>query len=363
MKRMMALLLGCLLCLCAAGAMAEGAVTLDIRDEKSYDIYPNGYIIDAPSNDLIEYKGPYIFTGRTDSESDTPIEFHANAYGQEPGNNQNVRYDVTFKNLCITAGFDATDIRFFADGVDQNAKNCTITINLSSISDEAWKSNSVLAARFPAFNNSNTENNNNVEILVHNVSGTLILGKYNKTKKEQIVSEGITLTYDTDDGPVTIDGNDENDPNNAKNLEINTISCLYNLTHVPTTATCTAGGKSEYDICKVCNRVYLNGAETTLDQLPTVGALGHDLTHVDKVPPTCTENGNIEYWMCTREGCGTLFADKEKTKELTPEEIILPMLVRFDDLPKTGDSSRLTGWLALLGACCAGLLCLNRRRG
>lgn len=162
---------------------------------------------------------------------------------------------------------------------------------------------------------------------------------------------------------MTIDGNDDNDPNNAKNLEINTISCQFNLKHVPTTATCTAGGKSEYDICSVCNRVYLNEAETTLDQLPMVGALGHDLTHVDKVPPTCTQDGNIEYWMCTREGCGTLFADKEETKELTPEEIILPMLVRFDDLPKTGDSSRLTGWLALLGACCAGLLCLNRRRG
>ena len=115
-----------------------------------------------------------------------PIEFHANAYGQEPGNNQNVSYDVTFKNLYITAGNDDTAIRFFADGVDQNAKNCTITINLSSISDEAWKSNSVLVARFPAFNNSNTENNNNVEILVHNVSGTLILGKYNKTEKSKL---------------------------------------------------------------------------------------------------------------------------------------------------------------------------------
>ncbi|MGN0995692.1 MAG: hypothetical protein ACI4PG_02175 [Candidatus Ventricola sp.] len=33
------------------------------------------------------------------------------------------------------------------------------------------------------------------------------------------------------------------------------------------------------------------------------------------------------------------------------------------DLPKTGDSSHLLGWAALLGACCAGLWCLNRRRG
>ena len=33
------------------------------------------------------------------------------------------------------------------------------------------------------------------------------------------------------------------------------------------------------------------------------------------------------------------------------------------DLPKTGDSSRLLGWVALLCACCAGVLCLRRRRG
>ena len=33
------------------------------------------------------------------------------------------------------------------------------------------------------------------------------------------------------------------------------------------------------------------------------------------------------------------------------------------NLPQTGDSSHLTGWLALLGACCAGLWCVSRRRG
>ena len=38
MKKWLALLLGCLLCLCVAGAMAEGAVTLDISGEKRYDI-------------------------------------------------------------------------------------------------------------------------------------------------------------------------------------------------------------------------------------------------------------------------------------------------------------------------------------
>lgn len=63
----------------------------------------------------------------------------------------------------------------------------------------------------------------------------------------------------------------------------------------------------------------------------------------------CRSNGgNIEDWVCTR--CGKLFADANGTQELTPDEVILPRLVRTDTLPQTGDSSRLTGWLALLGA-------------
>ena len=87
--------------------------------------------------------------------------------------------------------------------------------------------------------------------------------------------------------------------------------------------------------------------------------------HLEKVPgkdPTYEQNGNIEYYRCTREGCGELFADANGTQELTPDDVILPMLVGTDNLPQTGDSSRLTLWLALLGASCAGLWCLNRRR-
>ena len=184
----------------------------------------------------------------------------------------------------------------------------------------------------------------------------------------------------------------------------------------------------------------------------TLLALGHELTHVPAKAPTCTEDGNIEYYRCTREGCGKLFTDADGKQELTPEEVILPMLtayritygdgasiiaeqnttlrftangplakltavlvdgktldakhytaqsgstiitlaadyvrtlavgehtltVRYKDgetsarftvtampknLPQTGDTSHLTLWLALLGACCAGLWCVSRRRG
>ena len=416
MKKWMALLLCCLLYLCAAGAMAEEPVTLNIYENICYDIYPNGYISSENPGVLVLHTGSYIFTGVSVAQSEKPLSFYANAYGKEPGNNQNVSYDVTFKALQIAVDPDCTAIRFFADGVDANAKNCKITINLSSINDGVGKPHFVRASSCPVFNNNQPENNNTVEILVHNVSGTLEFGR-DGSHNENIVSRGVTLTYDDEYGKkVTIDGNKEDDQNNAKNLDIETISCRFYLKHVPTTATCTAAGKQGYYTCSICKRIYLNEnatGETTLADLPAAGPLGHNLTPVPAKPATCTEDGNIEYYCCNRDGCGKLFSDEDGTQELTADdvrilaahdlekvpakdptykqegsiehyrctkcnklfsdasgtqeltavEVILPMLVRTDDLPQTGDSSHLLGWAALFGACCAGLWCLNRRRG
>lgn len=139
------------------------------------------------------------------------------------------------------------------------------------------------------------------------------------------------------------------------------------LTHVDAKEpTCTENGNIEHYICtrEGCGELFLDSEGTkgtTLDGVTLRTA--HRLMHVDEVPSTCTEDGSIEHWVCTRKGCGKLFADANGTQELTPAEVILPKLVRTDTLPQTGDSSHLTGWLALLGACCAGLWCVNRRRG
>jgi len=54
----------------------------------------------------------------------------------------------------------------------------------------------------------------------------------------------------------------------------------------------------------------------------------HRLSHVDVKPATCTEAGNIEYWVCT-EGenpCGRYFADAEGTEELNAEELVIAAL-------------------------------------
>ena len=55
----------------------------------------------------------------------------------------------------------------------------------------------------------------------------------------------------------------------------------------------------------------------------------HALTKVEAKSPTCTENGNIEHYRCTSDGCGKLFADTDGKQELTPEEVILPMLTAY----------------------------------
>ena len=319
MKKWMTLLLCCLLCLCAAGAMAEEPVTLSFPgdDDTSFNIYPNGYINSKTPDVLVPHTGSYIFTGVSVAQSEKPLSFYANAYGKEPGNNQNVSYDVTFKALQIAVDPDCTAIRFFADDVDANAENCTITINLSSINDGVGKPHFVRASSCPVFNNNQPENNNTVEILVHNVSGTLDFSRHG-SHNENIVSRGVTLTYDDKDGKkVTIDGNNENDQNNDEDLWIKTSSCPYYLTYQPTTATCTAAGKQGYYTCTICKRIYLNEnatGETTLADLPEAAPLGHNLTLVPAKPATCTEDGYEAYYVCTR--CQELFVDENATMVL-----------------------------------------------
>ena len=108
--------------------------------------------------------------------------------------------------------------------------------------------------------------------------------------------------------------------------------------------------------------------------------------------PAKLENNGYQY-MCVVTGSNELMGEEDK-EELPPEEEIPPgvaemslrrrsrstddaaqgevrqaespvftlEVIRKDAIPQTGDSSHLMGWLALLGVCGAGMLCLNRRR-
>ncbi len=55
---------------------------------------------------------------------------------------------------------------------------------------------------------------------------------------------------------------------------------------------------------------------------PLVIGCTHNLNMVDESAPTCTEDGNIEYWVCSK--CGKYFRDKEGNNEISLEDTVVP---------------------------------------
>ena len=50
----------------------------------------------------------------------------------------------------------------------------------------------------------------------------------------------------------------------------------------------------------------------------------HNIVKVEAKAPTCTEEGNIEYWKCTT--CEHCFADEEGSQEIPPEDVVIIQL-------------------------------------
>lgn len=102
-------------------------------------------------------------------------------------------------------------------------------------------------------------------------------------------------------------------------------------------------------ICSLCGVSY--GTKN-----PNVHA---NLTHVDAKAATAESAGNIEYWHC--EKCGKYYSDAKAAHEITLEQTViekLPGKEAVNNLPKTGDDSRVALWLLLL-AVSGGVLLKN----
>ena len=102
-------------------------------------------------------------------------------------------------------------------------------------------------------------------------------------------------------------------------------------------------------ICSLCGVSY--GAKN-----PNVHA---NLKHVDAKAATAESAGNIEYWHC--EKCGKYYSDAKAAHEITLEQTViekLPGKEAINNLPKTGDDSRVALWLLLL-AVSGGVLLKN----
>ena len=121
-------------------------------------------------------------------------------------------------------------------------------------------------------------------------------------------------------------------------------------------ATCTEGGKTAGTKCSVCGEILVAPEDTEAlghswsewivtkeateeeeglktrecsrdpshTETQTIAMLDHShvLDQIEYVAPTCTESGNIKYWVCSK--CGKIFSDSEGGEEITEIDTIIP---------------------------------------
>ena len=90
--------------------------------------------------------------------------------------------------------------------------------------------------------------------------------------------------------------------------------------------TCSSEGNIEYWFCAQCEQYWQDEALTQLTNSKNVkiGLADHNIVHFDAVEPGCHYIGNIEYWFCTE--CEIFWADEALTKITNSKSVILPML-------------------------------------
>ena len=87
--------------------------------------------------------------------------------------------------------------------------------------------------------------------------------------------------------------------------------------------TCTEDGNSEYWTCSVCGKYFSDedGTTETTAEAVKINATGHSMTKTEAKEPTCTEAGNSEYWTCSV--CGKYFSDEEGKTEIAKDSWVL----------------------------------------
>ena len=82
-------------------------------------------------------------------------------------------------------------------------------------------------------------------------------------------------------------------------------------------ATCTEAGNEAYWTCSGCGKYFSdeNGINEIEKDSWVLKTLGHDMTKTDAKEATCTEDGNNEYYTCSR--CGGVFKDEVGTQATT----------------------------------------------
>ena len=99
-------------------------------------------------------------------------------------------------------------------------------------------------------------------------------------------------------------------------------------------ATCTTNGNIEYWYCSKCEKYFSDEAcENEITQAQTIVPAGHTAERTAAVEATCTTSGNIEYWYCDK--CGKYFSDEACESEITLSETVINATGHVDPLEHT----------------------------
>ena len=123
---------------------------------------------------------------------------------------------------------------------------------------------------------------------------------------------------------------DDTNPETATAVELSetVIPASHKLTKVEAKdSTCTEDGNKEYWTCEHCGKYFLSDdtnlkTATAVEQSETIIPASHELTKVEAKTPTCTEDGNIEYWQC--DVCKETFTDEDSKNAVDNVISLLP---------------------------------------
>ena len=93
--------------------------------------------------------------------------------------------------------------------------------------------------------------------------------------------------------------------------------------------TCTEDGNIEYWYCNVCKKYFSDTEfknEISFDKT-VIPATGHNLIKIEAKDPTVDGTGNIEYWYC--KVCDKYFSDEKAEHEITLEDTIIAKLPKL----------------------------------
>lgn len=104
-------------------------------------------------------------------------------------------------------------------------------------------------------------------------------------------------------------------------------------------ATCKEDGEKEYWYCTRCKKYFLDekGTKETTKAGLVISATGHKMEHHDRKEATNEQAGNIKYWYCTL--CNNYFLDEKGKQQVEKDKVVISVLPVIPDSGKDSDKN------------------------